>query len=157
MRSAPVKEPLEPTELGIGAVGEGNVVLRRDLPTGKGERPSSHTPEPEDDSTEVVGGILGFVPGNDPTNEDPRDSSPIHLEKGGGSLLHQRAGTTDSVREAQREKSRRIRKAFVGRQRRKRLTPSGGTRQEAFTKADDRDSSAGEMPHTPQIKSWCAT
>src|SRR6478735_1977031 len=45
--------------------GGGNVVIWRDLPTGKGERPSSHTPEPED-VNRVVGGRLGFVPGRTP-------------------------------------------------------------------------------------------
>ena len=48
-----------------GNRGGGNVVVWRDLPTGKGERPSSHTPEPED-VNRVVGGRLGFVPGRTP-------------------------------------------------------------------------------------------
>ncbi len=106
-------------------MGEGNVVIRRDLPTGKGERPSSHTPKPED-VNRGRGRSPGIRPGKNPTNEDPHDSSPIHLEKEGG--LAQRR-TTVSVRE-EGEKSRRIRKAFVRRQRRKR-EPHGRTRTTA--------------------------
>lgn len=106
-------------------MGEGNVVIRRDLPTGKGERPSSHTPKPED-VNRGRGRSPGIRPGKNPTNEDPHDSSPIHLEKEGG--LAQRR-TTVSVRE-EGEKSRRIRKAFVQRQRRKR-EPHGRTRTTA--------------------------
>ena len=64
MRSTPDPAPPGATVL-WGNRGGGNVVIWRDLPTGKGERPSSHTPEPEDDN-HVVGGRLGFVPGRTP-------------------------------------------------------------------------------------------
>ena len=69
----------EPTKL-EGNQGGGNVVIRRDLPTGKGERPSSHTPKPED-LNRGRGRSPGIRPGKNPTNKDPHESSPIHLEK----------------------------------------------------------------------------
>lgn len=74
MRSAPDPAPLELTKLGRNR-GGGNVVIRRDLPTGKGERPSSHTPKPED-VNRGRGRSPGIRPGKNPTNEDPRESSP---------------------------------------------------------------------------------
>ena len=69
----------EPTKL-EGNQGGGNVVIRRDLPTGKGERPSSHTPKPED-LNRGRGRSPGIRPGKNPTNKDPHESSPIYLEK----------------------------------------------------------------------------
>lgn len=61
----------------------GNVVIRRDLPTGKGERPSSHTPEPED-VNRGRGRSPGIRPGKNPANEDRHELSPFHQEKEGG-------------------------------------------------------------------------
>lgn len=74
MRSTPDPAPPGATVL-WGNRGGGNVVIRRDLPTGKGERPSSHTPEPEDDN-HVVGGRLGFVPGRTPRTRIPSSPHP---------------------------------------------------------------------------------
>lgn len=102
-----------------GNRGGGNVVIWRDLPTGKGERPSSHTPEPEDDNR-VVGGRLGFVPGRTPRTKIL--TSP-HPSTWNGKRL---ASRQDSVPvRGEGEKSRRVWKAFVRRQRRKR-EPTGG-------------------------------
>lgn len=127
-------------------MGGGNVVVRRDLPTGKGERPSSHTPEPED-VNRGRGRSPGIRPGKNPTNEDPHDSSPIHPEKKETCP----ARDSFSVRE-EGEKSRRIRKAFVRRQRRKR-EPEGGPDRRPSRRQGNRSRRTSH----PQIQSWCAT
>mgnify|MGYP006173778603 CR=1 FL=1 len=119
MRSAPDPAPLEPTKLGRNR-GGGNVVIWRDLPTGKGERPSSHTPKPEDDNR-GRGRSPGIRPGKNPTNED---SSRTLTHPPGKERDLPSAIDSVSVRE-EGEKSRGIRKAFVRRQRRKR-EPEGG-------------------------------
>src|SRR5512145_2621163 len=72
--------------------------------------------------TEDVGGRPGIRPGMGPTNEGSHDHSPRLKEKEEKTGLT--AGLTSlSTREG--ERSRRTRKAFVGRQRRKR-EPRGG-------------------------------
>jgi len=114
----PYEEPPEPSSSG-GAFGGRNVVIRRVLPTGKGERPSSQTPELED-VNRGRGRSPGIRPGKSPTNEDPHDRSPIHL----GRMETGPAPDSVSVRE-EGEGPRRVRKAFVRRQRRKR-EPEGG-------------------------------
>jgi hypothetical protein len=59
-----------------------NVVIRRDLPTGKGERPSSHTPKPEDDKPRSWEVAWDSSRVKNPTNEDSsRNAHPSHLEK----------------------------------------------------------------------------
>jgi len=118
MRSTPDPAPPGATVL-WGNRGGGNVVIWRDLPTGKGERPSSHTPEPED-VNQVVGGRLGFVPGRTPRT---RILTSPHLSIWKKKEIHL-VWNYFSVRK-DGEESRRIRKAFVRRQRRKR-EPEGG-------------------------------
>jgi len=101
--------------------GDGNVVIRRVLPTGKGERPSSHAPKPEDKNRGRG------RPTWDSFRDGPHErgfSRPLTQAQGKGGETSLTAGLTSlSTREG--ERSRRTRKAFVGRQRRKR-EPRGG-------------------------------
>ena len=101
--------------------GDGNVVIRRVLPTGKGERPSSHAPKPEDKNRGRGRSTW------DSSRDGPHErgfSRPLTQAQGKGGETSLTAGLTSlSTREG--ERSRRTRKAFVGRQRRKR-EPRGG-------------------------------
>lgn len=130
-----------------GTEGVVNVVIRRDLPTGKGERPSSHTPKPEDDNR-GRGRSPGIRPGKNPTNED---SSRTLTHPPGKERDLPRAIDSVSVRE-EGEKSRGIRKAFVRRQRRKR-EPEGGPDRRPVRRQGNRSRRTSH----PQIQSWCAT
>ncbi len=86
-------------------------------------------------------------PGKNPTNEDPHDSSPLVPEK------KETCPAQDSVSVREEgEKSRRIRKAFVRRQRRKR-EPEGGPDRRLVRRPGNRSRRTSH----PQIQSWCAT
>lgn len=65
------------------AVGDGNVVLRRDLPTGIGERPSSHTPASRrrKNPKKGRGRLVWDSSRTDPTNEGPHGRSPVPVKK----------------------------------------------------------------------------
>lgn len=89
----------------------------------------------------------GIRPGKNPMNEDPHESSPIHLER------KETCPAQDSVLVREEgEKSRRIRKAFVQRQRRKREPKGGPDRRPAR-----RQGNRSRRTSHPQIQSWCAT
>ena len=126
-----------------------NVVIRRDLPTGKGERPSSHTPKPEDDNR-GRGRSPGIRPGKNPTNED--SSRTLTHPPGKEKRLAQVQSTPVSVREEGGEVEGDS-KGF-----RSTATTEEGTlgRTRPTASPSTGKTALGETSH-PQIQSWCAT
>ncbi len=129
-----------------GNRGGGNVVVWRDLPTGKGERPSSHTPEPED-VNRGRGRSPGIRPGKNPANEDPHDPSPfpfgMERDLPSAGLRPSTGGSGEIEMDS---------KGF-----RPTATTEEGTQGRTRPTLTRRQGNRSRRTSHPQIRSWCAT